>query len=230
MTGRLAVVIPTLDEAARIGRQLEALSATPGIREIVVADGGSTDGTPEIVRGSGLARFVEAPAGRGPQMNAGARLCGCEVVLFLHADVVLPPDAPALIAAALEDPSVVGGAFRTHTVTDRPSWLMSRLVRLADVRSRYTRVPYGDQAIFARRGVFEAVGGFPDQPLFEDVELSRRLRRLGRLETVDASVQVSGRRFEAHPLYFAVLMNVLPVLYRLGVPTETLARAYGHVR
>jgi glycosyltransferase involved in cell wall biosynthesis len=120
----LSIVVPVLDEAATITGLLDHLTALVPDAELVVVDGGSTDGTPEIVRRSGLARLVESPAGRGPQMNAGARHCGCEVLLFLHADVGLPANAPALIAAALEAPSVVGGAFRTHTVTDRPSWLM----------------------------------------------------------------------------------------------------------
>jgi hypothetical protein len=104
------------------------------------------------------------------------------------------------------------------------------LLRLADLRSRYTSLPYGDQALFVRAEIFHAIGGFPEMPLMEDLELSRRLRRRGRIRTVRDCVRVSGRRFEARPLYYAFLMNVLPLLYRLGVPAAWLARTYGNPR
>lgn len=230
MTGRLAVVVPTLNEARRIGPLLDRLTSMDGLAEIIVADGDSTDGTVELVRARPPVKLVSAPRGRGPQLNAGAAVCACDVLWFLHADAWPPDNAAALIDRALTDPDVVGGAFRTRTTTDRPSRLMAAAVRLADVRSRYTRIPYGDQGLFVRRGAFKAVRGFPPQPLFEDVELSHRLRRLGKLTTVRASVRVSGRRFEARPVYYFTLMNVLPVLYRLGVPPARLARWYGDVR
>lgn len=230
MSGRLAVVVPTLNEAQRIGPLLDRLTSMDGLGEIVVADGDSTDGTVELVRARPSVELVSAPRGRGPQLNAGAAACGGDVIWFLHADAWPPEDAAALIDRALTDPAVIAGAFRTHTTTDRPSRLMAAAVRLADLRSRYTRIPYGDQGLFVRRGAFTAVRGFPPQPLFEDVELSHRLRRLGKLKTVGASVGVSGRRFEAHPVYYFAMMNVLPVLYRLGVPPARLARVYGDVR
>ena len=136
----------------------------------------------------------------------------------------------SLVAQTLADPRVVAGAFRTLTVAESQLDWVAPWLRLADLRSRYTRLPYGDQALFVRRAAFEQLGGFPAQPLFEDLEISRRLRKTGWIRTVRAEVRVSGRRFMARPFYYAILMNVLPLLYRVGVPAARLARAYGDVR
>jgi len=232
VTPGIAVVVPVLDEEERIGRQLDALGGVAGIAEVVVVDGGSQDGTCRVVQAFPGVRLVTAPRGRGPQLNAGMGVTTAPVVLFLHADVTLPPDVAQWIDRALADPRVVAGAFRTRHVADVPglrSWV-TPFLRVADLRSRVTRLPYGDQALFVRRAAFDQAGGFPDQPLMEDVELARRLRRVGRIVTVPASVRVSGRRFLRRPLRSLVAMRVLPLLYRLGVPARTLARLYGDVR
>ena len=227
---RISIIVPVLNEAARIGAQLAHLRQLAGLHEVIVVDGGSADSTCELVAAAGWPRLAVSARGRATQMNAGARLASGDVLLFLHADVTLPGNVASLVAHALADRRVVAGAFRTHTVAEGQSSLVARWLRLADLRSRYTRLPYGDQALFVRRVVFEQLGGFPAQPLFEDLEISRRLRKTGRIRTVPAAVCVSGRRFIARPFYYAVLMNVLPVLYRVGVPAARLARAYGDVR
>lgn len=227
-TPELSVVIPTLNEQRRIGAQLEHLSALPGISEVIVADGGSTDGTRRIVRASD-ARLVDAPRGRAVQMNAGAQAARGRVLLFLHADVLLPHDAAAWVKNILQDPGTVAGAFRTWTIDDGAGTL-GPLLHLADLRSRYTSLPYGDQAFFVRSHAFEAVGGFPDQPLMEDLELALRLRRVGRIRTARARVRVSGRRFLSRPVFYTTLVNLFPLLYRVGVPASVLARHYGDVR
>jgi len=226
------VIVPVLDEERRIPAALAALAATPDVAETIVVDGGSRDRTVALATAAG-ARVVGAPRGRGPQMNAGARAATGDVLLFLHADVTLPRDAAAHVDAALADPAVVAGAFRTWTVPDDDSTrarLLAPLLHLADVRSRITRLPYGDQALFVRRDAFARAGGFPDQPLMEDLEMARRLRRIGRIATVSASVTVSGRRFVAAPVRAALTMRILPVLYRCGVPADVLARLYGDAR
>jgi hypothetical protein len=152
------------------------------------------------------------------------------VLWFVHADVGLPSNAARLVADAMSDPGLSAGAFRIRTVAEGVRGWPARWLRLADLRSRFSRSPYGDQAVFVRRTVFTRIGGFPAQPLFEDVELCRRLRRTGAIRILNARVDVSGRRFMARPFYYAIMMNVLPVLYRLGVPADTLARAYREVR
>lgn len=226
---RLSVIIPTLDEQELIEAQVRRTASLRGVAEVVVADGGSRDATVARVPALPSVRVVTAPRGRATQMNAGARAATGDVLLFLHADVALPDDAARHVEEALASPSTVGGAFRTWTVADRPT-LLGPLLHLADLRSRYTSLPYGDQAPFVRREVFEALGGFPEQPLMEDLELSLRLRRLGAIARVPARVRVSGRRFIARPVFFTAVVNVFPALYRLGVSAELLARWYGHVR
>jgi rSAM/selenodomain-associated transferase 2 len=227
---RLSVVVPVLDEARRVVQALAALRCIAGIDEIVVVDGGSRDGTPDLARRVPDVRVLEAPRGRGRQLNAGARAATGDVLLFLHVDTSLPSDAATWVSRALAEPGVVAGAFRVRTEADGgPNWL-GPLLRLADLRSRMTRLPYGDQAVFVRRDAFERAGGFPDQPLMEDVELARRLWRVGRIRTVPGVVRVSGRRFLAHPVRTVLAMRCFPLLYRLGVSPERLARLYGHAR
>ena len=226
---RLSVIIPTLNESKVIAAQVAAVCALEGVDEVVVADGGSTDGTAGQVGNDPKISLVHCGRGRGIQLNAGARASTGDVLLFLHADVGLPPDAAAHVRRALAKSGVVAGAFRTWTVADRPTRL-GPLLHLADVRSRYTRLPYGDQALFVRREIFEAVGGYPEQPLMEDLELALQISKRGQIRTVPARVQVSGRRFIARPVHFTLLVNLFPVLYRLGVSPERLARLYPAVR
>ena len=226
----ISVIVPVLDEEARLGRRLAELAATPGLGEVLVVDGGSADSTVAIADTFSGVRLLSAARGRARQMNAGAAAAVGDVFLFLHADVSLPRDAAAWIVRTLADPRVVAGAFRTWTVPDGAPSRLGPLLRLADIRSRVARFPYGDQAIFVRRDAFARVGGFPDQPLMEDLELSRRLRRLGRIATVPAVVRVSGRRFVARPIRFTLIARTFPTLYRLGVPPHVLARFWGDVR
>jgi rSAM/selenodomain-associated transferase 2 len=226
----ITVILPVLNEERRIGQRLMELAAMDSIDEVRVVDGGSTDATVERARAFPGVTVLCAPRGRASQMNAGAEAARSPVLLFLHADVALPPDAPRHIAAALEEPKVVAGAFKTWTVDDAGRSRLGPLLHLADLRSRYTRHPYGDQALFVRAETFRAVGGFPAQPLMEDLELSRRLWRLGRIRTVDARVTVSGRRFLARPVFYFLAVNGFPLLYRLGVSPHTLLRLYQHVR
>lgn len=229
---RISVVLPVLDEEARIARRLDELSAMPGIDEILVVDGGSRDRTAAIAEGhtADHLRLLSAPRGRGLQMNTGARAARGSVLLFLHADSQLPGDAVHWIESALADRGTVAGAFRTWHVVDDRRRRRAPWLHLADLRSRLSRTPYGDQALFVRHDVFDQVGGFPPIELMEDLELSRRLRRRGSVRVVPASVRVSGRRFLAHPLRDTLLVNTLPVLYRCGVPPALLARVYRDTR
>lgn len=225
----ISVVMPVLNEEKRVGRAVDTLNRTPGLHEVIVVDGGSIDRTRHLAE-QHHAIVIEAPRGRGPQLNAGASAATGEVLLFLHADVTLPDDAVGHIRDTLAHADVVAGAFRTWTVADDDRPWFSPLLHIADVRSRVTRYPYGDQAVFVRAGAFDATGGFSDVPIMEDLELAHRLWHLGRVVTCRACVRVSGRRFVARPLTSMLAMNLLPLLYRAGVSPHRLARFYAHVR
>jgi rSAM/selenodomain-associated transferase 2 len=224
MPRRLSIVMPVLDEAERIGAALAALAPLrrAGV-ELLVGDGGSGDDT--VARCAGAAdAVIAAPRGRARQMNAGAAQARGEALLFLHADTALPPDALPLVHAALERRA--WGRFDVR-IDGRSRWLPV-VAALMNGRSRATGIATGDQALFMRREAFAAVGGFPDQPLMEDVEISRRLRaRCGAPACLRERAVTSGRRWdERGALRTIALMWRLRLLYRLGVPAERLAAAY----
>lgn len=222
----ISVIIPTWQESARIA---EAVAAAREVGdEVIVADAGSPDGTARLAQAAG-ALVVDAPLGRGPQMQAGARLASGDVLLFLHADASLGPGARLALEHALRDPAIQGGNFRL-VFEPRTRW--ARFFSWAnDVRRRWLRIYYGDSALFVRRDVFDAVGGFASLPLFEDYELVRRLERRGRtayVRTVDVSA--SARRFEHAPLRTLCLWTLLQMLYSAGIAPTRLVRLYRNFR
>jgi rSAM/selenodomain-associated transferase 2 len=221
---RLSIVMPVLNEAGRVGASLAALAPlrAQGV-ELIVVDGGSADGTP--ARCDTLAdRVLAAPRGRARQMNAGAAVASADALLFLHADTELPPNALALVGAALGRRA--WGRFDVR-IEGHSRWLPI-VAALMNGRSRLTGIATGDQAIFVTRAAFDAVGGFPDQALMEDIELSRRLRaRFGRPACLRAKVVTSGRRWdERGALRTIVLMWRLRWLYWRGASPERLAAVY----
>ena len=221
--GALAIVVPMLDEAATLPALLVHLAGWRARGcEVVLVDGGSRDDSVAMARAAGL-RVVVAERGRARQMNAGAQACGGALLLFLHADTRLPEAADAMVRAALAVQA--WGRFDVR-IDGRP--LMLRVVAaLMNLRSRLSGIATGDQAIFVRREVFEALGGFPDQPLMEDIELSRRLLRVSRPACLRARVRTSGRRWEQHGVWRTIaLMWRLRWAYWRGVPAERLAEAY----
>lgn len=225
----ISVVVPVLDEAVRIEGCLQRLCAAQAIDEVIVVDGGSCDGTVELARTHPVT-LIEAPVGRGRQMNAGAEASSGEILWFVHADVALPAGAAGAVRSTLEDPHTVAGAFVTWTVHEGAPAHWSLLLHAADIRSRVTRRPYGDQALFVRRDCFEAAGRFPDIPIMEDVALANALARQGHIARVHERVLVSGRRFVHRPLRTMLAWNTLPMLYRAGVSPDLLASLYGSVR
>lgn len=232
MAPELSIIVPVLNEADRVCECIQQARTLGGDTEILVVDGGSRDDTVRAAAASG-ASVIRADPGRAVQMNAGARWARADTLLFLHADVRLPADALDWITGALGDETVVAGAFRTWTVVrdlTAPRGWLGPLLHLADLRSRLTRLPYGDQALFVRADIFRRVGGFPEVPIMEDWLLSRRLSQLGTIRIVPASVEVSGRRFLERPVYYTLLINAMPVLMRLGVSPQTLKRYYPDVR
>jgi hypothetical protein len=222
---RLSVIVASLDEGDRLDRCLADLERQPGPYEVIVADGGSRDGGPERAATAGHT-VLRGPRGRGPQLAAGAEHASGDVILFLHVDTGLPEGAFDQVRAAVSD-GAEAGAFVTRTQRD-PGLAnpLGPLLRLADLRSRLTRHPYGDQAIFCTRAAYDAVGGMRPLPIMEDYDLSVRLAARKPLARIATPVRVSGRRMQRHPVRTALLMRLIPPLYRLGVDPARLARMY----
>ena len=225
MKPTLSIVIPVLNEEARMAAALLALAPLRRDgHELIVCDGGSTDGT--RARCTGLADAVLCtPPGRAQQMNAGAAAARHAVLLFLHVDTTLPANAPAAIARAFAA-GAAWGRFDVHI--EGRARMLPVVAAFMNRRSRWTGIATGDQAIFVRRGLFHDVGGFPDQPLMEDIELSRRLRLRGHAPAcLRQLVSTSGRRWDERGAWRTiVLMWRLRWQYWRGAPAEKLARLY----
>lgn len=219
----LTVIIPAKNEAAHISDTVWLAMREAGV-EVVVVDGGSADGTPELARAAG-AITISSPPGRAIQMNAGASAASGDTLLFLHADTALPPGYHSHIEDTLAIPGVVAGAFTLRV--DSPENGIRIVEWLANFRSRVMRMPYGDQGIFMRAEVFRDAGGFPEIPIMEDYELMRRLNRRGRVVTADASVVTSARRWERLGVLRTTVINQLVIIgYHMGVSPEKLKRLY----
>jgi rSAM/selenodomain-associated transferase 2 len=219
MRPRLSVVIPAWNEEGTLARAVRSVREQA---EVVVVDGGSADGTCAVAEAAG-ARVLRSPRGRGRQLDLGAREAGGDWLVFLHADTWLEGGwAEALHAL---DAGVVGGAFRF--AVDAPQRGYRLLEGAVAARCRLFRLPYGDQALFARREAYARVGGFPPFPLMEDVAFARRLARAGRLAFPRVRAFTSPRRWERQGLLRTTARNAwLLALYGLGRPPERLAREY----
>lgn len=224
----ISAVVPVLNEAATVAETLSRLRRVNEVTEILVVDGGSTDGTVKVVEGLGC-RVVGAPRGRGGQMRYGAEQAVGDVVWFVHADTWVGPDSGAAMLRCLRDPLVVGGGFWKRFV-DAP-WIMRGSRLRCWLRLAWNHSVLGDQAMFVRREILKDVGGVPDQPLMEDLELSARLRSKGRLALAGASVSTSIRRFRERGILrtYRLMWRVMRG-YRRGVAPEELARWYENAR
>jgi rSAM/selenodomain-associated transferase 2/rSAM/selenodomain-associated transferase 1 len=217
----ISVIIPALNEFCGIVPTLaSARQGSP--LEILVIDGGSSDGTAELAQQNG-AIVLRSKPGRARQMNAGAVKATGNVLLFLHADTLLPQGWASGVSSVLGDPQVAAGAFGFRVAEDFRGKEM--LERAVNWRSRRFQMPYGDQALFLRRALFEEIGGFRDLPTMEDYELVRRLRRHGLIVTSSLPAVTSGRRWRRYGLLRVTLKNQLTIAgFRLGVRPQTLAR------
>lgn len=216
----ISVVIPTLDEEARIEVAIRSSRSVLGDCEIVVADGGSRDGTVARARSAG-ATVVEAAGTRADGMNAGARAACGEALVFLHADTALPIGADHAIRKVLHD--AVGGAFSIEFDERRP-WLARFGAR---IYRRFHRGVYGDQAIFVTRETWDRVGGYRPLPIMEDFDFVQRVRKVGRFVVLSETVTTSARRHRANgEVRTFVTVTAIKVLFRLGVSPARLARAY----
>lgn len=222
---KLSVIVPALDEEASIER---ALASAAEADERIVVDGGSADATVAIARASG-AIVVEGPRGRGLQQQLGADKASGDVLLFLHADSALPPGFRASVLAALATPTACWGRFDLRF--DGAGPLLRLIAWLISTRTRLTRVATGDQAIFVTRGAFERVGGFRERLLFEDLDLTRRLKREGAMVVPPLPVVTSSRRWRSGGIWRTTfLMWGLKAMYLSGVPAERLAGYYRRAR
>ncbi len=224
---RVSIIVPTLNEESQITATLRALQKLSGEKEIIVADGGSTDKTIELAAAQGV-RVVHSVRGRGPQMHAGALQAAGDVFWFVHADTIPPAHALQEIEESMKDSSVAGGNFGlTFDGTSRSSRHLTAIYPCL----RALGLCYGDSGIFVRRSSYEAIGGFAPVALFEDLDLLRRLKKAGRFVHLSCCLITSSRRFEQRN--FALIWihwTALQVLYWCGVSPNLLARWYRHTR
>jgi rSAM/selenodomain-associated transferase 2 len=223
----ISVIIPVLNEAETINGAIEDLfrQRFEGGIEVIVVDGSLRGDTAQAIAHKDVIKIV-SEKGRGKQMNRGASAATGDTLLFLHADTALPVGALSRIVSLMENGRYVAGAFDLAINSVRPVFRI--IERMASLRARILRVPFGDQAIFVRRAYFEEIGGYPDIPLMEDVELMKEIkRRGGNIHIISGRVNTSPRRWENEGALYCTLRNwIIRALYSLGVSAEKLARFY----
>lgn len=220
---KISVIIPTLNEAGNIQNAIASIQSGTNI-EVIVVDGGSQDYTVELSQSLG-AKVISSPPGRAMQMNAGAFMASGDILLFLHADTRIPINFDVMIRTALQQPRIVAGAFTLQI--DAPLWGL-RLVELGvKWRLHFWQMPYGDQAIFLTKEIFQQVGNFPPLPIMEDFELMRRLKKLGKITILPISVITSSRRWLQKGIFSTTLLNQIVIIaYLLGVSPERIRNWY----
>ena len=224
---KFSIIVPVLNEQYRINSFLDKINKQryDSNFEIIIVDGDLHGGTINAVSDNSII-CITSPKGRGRQMNAGAAKAHGEILVFLHADTTLPDNALGKISLALQDTVYVGGAFNLKIDSDR-LFLKYISVRTS-LRSRWSRIPYGDQAIFIRKKYFEQIGGFKEIPLMEDVELMRRIKKDGKkIIILPDKVTTSARRWENDGALYTTMRNrILVGLFYLGVNPHKLAKYY----
>lgn len=219
----ISIIIPTLNEEHAL-RNLAGFLPIQSDSEVIVSDGGSSDQTVNEARRRGF-RVVTGAKGRGPQLNRGAAAACGDILFFLHGDTRPPADFSMHIHKILNEPGTAVGVFRLGI--DAPGQGYRLIEAGTNIRSRFFGIAYGDQGIFVRRRTFMQAGGFPDQPLFEDYQLIRRLQKFGRLQTAPVAVTTSARRWQRlGPLRTTLINQILLTGYLLGVDPTRLGRFY----
>jgi uncharacterized protein len=219
----ISVVIPALNEARLIEATIEKLLRADAVK-IIVADGGSDDGTRTLAERAG-ARVIECAPGRAGQMNAGASAASGDILLFCHADTLMPVGYDALVRRTLAAPKIIAGAFSFRVDSKRRG--LRVVEALADFRSRKMHMPYGDQSLFLRKSDFMQLGGFPDLPIMEDFEFVRQLKRKGEIAIVESAAVTSDRRWQKKGVLKTTLVNQgMIVGYWLGIKPRSLAQWY----
>ncbi len=220
----ISLVIPVLQEGPELQCHLPRVMALPGIHEVLVVDGGSTDDSVDVARRLG-AKVIHSPPGRGTQMNRGADEAAGDVLLFLHADSWLESGAVQEVERLLGEEGVAAGVFRQRIEGD--GRLFRWIEQAASLRSRWLGLPYGDSGLFLRREMFDRAGGFPDIPLCEDLGIARRLRRIGKLVLAESRVHLSPRRWQEKGVTRTTVLNwFVAISFGLGVSPRRLYRTY----
>ena len=224
---RISVIIPTLNEAETIAETVVQVRRA-GDCEVIVVDGGSHDGTPDLARDHADILLM-AERGRAKQMNAGAQAASGDVLLFLHADTTLPHGFPGVLEQALAEPDVIAGRFDVRLNAE--GWPFRMVETLMNIRSRVSHIATGDQAIFVRRAVFLRLGGYHEAELMEDLELSYRLKRQGKIACLRERVVTSARRWQRNGVArTVVLMWALRFCYFAGIAPSYLKTFYADTR
>jgi rSAM/selenodomain-associated transferase 2 len=220
----LSVIVPALDEERGIAELFGDLRRLTVPHEVIVVDGGSRDATPALAREAG-AQVVSSRAGRGAQLRLGARIARAPLLFFVHADVRLEPASVRRLDALARTPAREALAFRLRIDAERYAFRV--VERTANVRSRWLKMPYGDQGLIVRRECYEAAGGYPGYPLMEDVALVRTLRRVCGVGLLPEEIRVSARRWERDGIVRRTAHNWLLVTrFLLGADPATLVRGY----
>jgi len=220
---KISIIIPTLNEAENIKEAIAITQPSTNV-EVIVVDGGSRDDTVKIAQSLGV-KVISSSPGRAMQMNAGAVAASGDILLFLHADTCLPTGFDEMLRTALQQSETVAGAFKLRI---NASLLSLRWVEWGvNVRSHFCQMPYGDQAIFLTKKVFQEIGGFPELLIMEDFELMRRLKRIGRIVIIPTPVLTSARRWLKKGVFKTTLLNQIVIIaYLLGVSPERICRWY----
>ena len=221
----LSIIIPVFNEADNVRRLLRDLPEKCPGAEVIVVDGGSTDGSREVMEQFPFARLVVSRQGRARQMNAGAREARGEIFLFLHADTILPDGASRAIEASLVESHIVAGWFDVRLDSPRP--IFQAITFFMNLRSRLTSIVTGDQALFVRKQIFGEMDGYPEIALMEDVEFTKRLKRMGSLASLPLAVTTSVRKWERDGILRTILlMWTLRLLYFFGASPSWLHQLY----
>jgi rSAM/selenodomain-associated transferase 2 len=224
---RISIVIPALNEEKGIAATVAALQRLKP-DQLIIVDGGSTDRTREICESLGVT-LISAKRSRALQMNQGARTATGDILLFLHADTLLPDSALDDVRTAMENSRCVGGRFDVEL--DGNHWMLCVIGAMISLRSRLTKAATGDQAIFVRREIFEKIGGYLDIPLMEDIAFSRALKGMGKVACLRSRVITSARRWETEGVWRTIWkMWTLKFLYLLGISPARLKRYYSDAR
>ena len=223
---RISIIIPTLNEAKILEKTLSELQSELGQHELIVVDGGSTDGSVPIAEKYG--KVITSEPGRAKQLNAGAASATGDILIFLHADIWLESGGLASVETALAS-GYVGGGFQQKI--DGRHFLYRAIEVAGNMRGKYLKVFYGDSGIFVRRSDFEKIGGFPEVPILEEIGFSKGLRRLGKTTLVRPHIHISARRWETRGIVRTTLNNwLITLLYFLKFSPVQLAKLYRHIR